>query len=156
MYLFELSLCLSECHCIHFLKKLSTKNFRKLCRIMYYLSTNLTNLVCMYIYIYVYIYVYIYRNSAVATRPFDVGPSNFHTMTSLESDGAFWKKILKNFSNFKMAAIFRSKMTKKQGRGKKSCFMKFLDYSGNYWKWINLNKRICTFYFGYCFVLCLI
>ena len=34
------------------------------------------------------------------------------------------------------------------------CFMKFLDYSGNYWKWINLNKRKCTFYFGYCFVLC--
>ena len=43
---------------------------------MKYLSTNLTNL------------VYMYENKAVATRPFGVGPSNFHTMTSLGSHGA--------------------------------------------------------------------
>ena len=66
-----------------------------------------------------------YRNKAVATRPFDVGPSNFHTMTSLGSYGAFWKKKLKNFSKFKMAAIFRSRMTKK------------------FWDFVStLNKRI--------------
>ena len=29
-----------------------------------------------------------YENKAVATRPFGVGPSNFHTMTSLGSHGA--------------------------------------------------------------------
>ena len=34
---------------------------------------------------YVCMYVCMYENKAVATRPFDVGPSNFHTMTSLGS-----------------------------------------------------------------------
>ena len=70
--------------------------------------------VLVYLLIWLTWYVYMYRNKAVATRPFDVGPSNFHTMTSLGPDVFLWKKKLKNFSNFKMAAIFWSKMTKNE------------------------------------------
>ena len=45
-----------------------------------HLSTNLTN--------FVGLFVCVFTDKAVATRPFDVGPSNFHTMTSLGSHGA--------------------------------------------------------------------
>ena len=116
------------------------------------------------------------EKKAIATRPFDVEPSNFHTMTPLGSHGAFWKKILKNFSKFKMAAIFRSKMT--ENGVLRFCFhplqtnvsWNFLITAEINEKWIKLNKRKCIlcnscfvldnffhiFFFGYCFVLCLI
>ena len=45
----------------------------------------------------------------VATRPLDLRPSNFHTMTLPGSSCAFWKKNWKKISKFKMAAIFRLK-----------------------------------------------
>ena len=75
------------------------------------LTTN-GNQINGHVLVYLLIWLTWYRNKAVATRPFDVGPSNFHTMTSLGSHVFFRKFFLKNFSKFKMAAIFRSKMTK--------------------------------------------
>ena len=74
---------------------------KKVCSIVYFVG--------IFVYIYMYVCVYVPR---VATRPFDVGPSYFHTMASLGSSCAFWNKTLKNFSKFKMAAIFWSKMKK--------------------------------------------
>ena len=50
-------------------------------------------------------YVCMYRNKAVATRPFDVGPSNFHTMTSLGSHvffESFNEKGTKNLNSKNM------------------------------------------------------
>ena len=66
----------------------------------------------IYLLIWLTWYVYMYRNKAVATRPFDIGPSNFHTMTSLGSDEAFWKKFWKTFQISKWPPFFGQKWRK--------------------------------------------
>jgi len=85
------TLCMGEwCHLILIITSLDSFSGNR--RSLIPVQSTKRNTVPIHCYVAICVCVYV---SSVAPRPFDLRPSNFHTMTLPESSCAFWKKLEK-------------------------------------------------------------